>query len=51
MVKPTVFDCSLIQLPRLGDRMGRITPVENGASFPFRIKRVFYLYELQGGES
>lgn len=51
MGKPTVFDCSLIQLPRLGNRKGRITLVENGASFPFRIKRIFYLYDIQGGDS
>lgn len=47
----TVFDCSLIYLPQLGDRNGRITAVNNGVEIPFPVKRVFYLYDVPGGES
>ena len=51
MLKPSVFECSLIFLPQLGDRAGHITPVNNGFEIPFDVKRVFYLYDIPGGES
>jgi hypothetical protein len=47
----TVYDCSLVKLPKIGDRNGSITPVNNYTEVPFRIKRVFYLYDVPGGES
>ncbi|HEX2628158.1 MAG TPA: FdtA/QdtA family cupin domain-containing protein [Chitinophagaceae bacterium] len=51
MALPTVFDCSLIVLPRIKNRAGNITPVHNSIEIPFDIKRVFYLYDIPGGES
>lgn len=47
----SVFDCSLIYLPQIGDRNGHITMVNNGFEIPFDVKRVFYLYDIPGGES
>jgi len=47
----TVYDCSLFELPRLKDRSGNITPIHNNREIPFDIKRVFYLYDIPGGES
>lgn len=47
----TVFDCNLIYLPQLGDRNGHITAVNNDQEIPFPVKRVFYLYDIPGGES
>jgi hypothetical protein len=47
----TVYDCSLIQLPRIHFRAGNITPVHNNKEVPFEICRVFYLYDVPGGES
>ena len=49
--KLTVFDCSLIQLPRIENRAGNITPVHTQVEVPFDIKRVFYLFDIPGGES
>lgn len=49
--KSSVFGCQLIHLKKLGDRNGHITPVENYFDIPFEIKRVFYLYDIPGGES
>lgn len=51
MDKLSVFDCSLIYLPQVGDRSGHITPVNNNVEVPFEIKRIFYLYDIPGGES
>lgn len=49
--KPTVYDCSIIYLPQVGDRQGHITAINNSEEIPFIIKRVFYLYDIPGGES
>jgi len=51
MNKSTVFDCPLIFLPQFGDRSGHITPINNNIEIPFEVKRVFYLYDIPGGES
>ena len=47
----TVFDCNIIHLRRIHNRAGNITPVENNIHVPFDVKRVFYLYDIPGGES
>jgi len=49
--RPSVFGCSLISFPKIGDRLGHITPVHNNAEIPFEIERIFYLYDIPGGES
>ena len=47
-----VFDCSMIELDRHhSDRRGNLTVVENGKTLPFDVKRVYYLYDVPGGES
>ena len=51
MNTPTVFDCSLVYLPQVKDRAGNITPIHNQQEIPFSIKRVFYLFDIPGGES
>lgn len=43
-----VYDCSVIELPQIADRSGNITPVVN--EIPFQVKRVYYLYDVPGGE-
>lgn len=48
---PTVFDCSTIYLPKITNRAGNITPVHSEKEVPFPIKRLFYLYDIPGGES
>ena len=50
-MKATVFDCSLVYLPKIKNRAGNITPVHNNQEIPFDVKRVFYLYDIPGGES
>ncbi len=49
--KISVYHCSLIELPRITFRAGNITPVHNNREIPFHIKRVFYIYDIPGGES
>jgi len=47
----TVYDCSLIYLNKLDTGKGFLSVVENSDGFPFPVKRVFYLYDIPGGES
>ena len=52
MAKYSVFDCSVVELDRHhSDRKGNLTVVENGITLPFDVKRVYYLYDIPGGES
>lgn len=47
-----VFDCTMIELDKHhSDRKGNLTVVENGKTLPFDVKRVYYLYDIPGGES
>ena len=50
-MRMSVYDCSVIELPRIGDRNGSITAVNNLTEIPFEVNRVFYLYDIPGGES
>ena len=47
----TVYDCSIIELPKIENRSGNITPVHGNLNIPFIIKRVFYSYDIPGGEA
>ena len=49
--KNTIFDCSVIGLPKIKDPRGNLTFVENNKHIPFEVKRIFYLYDIPGGES
>ena len=52
MEKYSVFDCSIIELDRHhSDRKGDLSVVQNGDTLPFDVKRVYYLYDVPGGES
>lgn len=52
MEKYNVYDCSIVELDKHhSDRKGNISVVENGITVPFDVKRVYYLYDVPGGES
>ena len=48
--KVTVEDCPVITLDKHTHPNGSITVVENNITLPFEVKRVFYLYDVPGGE-
>ena len=50
IIKNTVYDCSLIQLPKKEFDEGNLTYVYNNVHIPFSIKRIFYSYDIPGGE-
>ena len=52
MIKTTtIHDCRIIDLRRISDVRGNLTPIEADDDIPFGIKRVYYLYDVPGGES
>lgn len=58
MAKFNVFDCTMVELDKHhSDRKGNLTVVESGnpstgqGTLPFDVKRVYYLYDVPGGEN
>lgn len=51
MKKTTVYDCSMVEMDKHHHETGNITVIENGKTIPFDVKRVYYLYDIPGGES
>lgn len=49
-MKISVSDCSLIELPKIENRSGNLTSIQNSIEIPFDIKRIFYLYDIPGGK-
>ncbi|MBQ2074860.1 MAG: WxcM-like domain-containing protein [Muribaculaceae bacterium] len=46
----SIDQCKLIELGKNHHANGNLTVVENGKLIPFDIKRVFYIYDVPGGE-
>ena len=40
----------IIEFRRIANPAGNLTPIEGGTDVPFDIKRVYYLYDVPGGE-
>ena len=47
----TVHDCGIVDLGRIQRPQGNLTVVEGGRPVPFDVQRVYYLYDVPGGES
>lgn len=47
----TIANCMILDLPKITNRQGNITPVEGMKDVPFDIARVYYLYDVPGGAS
>jgi len=43
--------CKIIELPKISDPRGNLTFVEGNRHVPFEIRRVYYLYDVPGGET
>ncbi len=51
MSKKSVYECSIIDLGKVNFPEGNLTVIDNNFQFPFEVKRIFYLYDIAGGES
>ncbi|MEJ7826539.1 MAG: FdtA/QdtA family cupin domain-containing protein [Segetibacter sp.] len=49
--KHSIFDCHIIQFPKIHNGAGNITAIQNKTEIPFDIKRFYYLYDVPGGET
>jgi oxalate decarboxylase/phosphoglucose isomerase-like protein (cupin superfamily) len=47
----SIADCHQIDLPKIHDPRGNLTFLETNRHVPFEIKRVYYLYDIPGGET
>ncbi|MDU0457449.1 MAG: FdtA/QdtA family cupin domain-containing protein [Geobacteraceae bacterium] len=47
----SVFNCSVMELPRVQSPSGNLTPVYSKTQVPFDIARIYYLYDIPGGET
>ena len=45
----SIFDCKMIELPKINDPRGNLSFIEGGNQIPFDIQRVYYLYDVPGG--
>ncbi|WP_029281017.1 FdtA/QdtA family cupin domain-containing protein [Pedobacter sp. R20-19] len=46
----SIYNCNVIGLQKIFNRAGNLTPVQCNLNIPFDIKRVYYLYDVPGGE-
>jgi len=46
----TLEDVKLIQLPKVMNPAGNITAINGGLDLPFEVNRVYYLYDIPGGQ-
>lgn len=49
-MKSSVYDCVILPLSKIHNRAGNITIVEGQKNVPFDVKRIYYLYDIPGGE-
>lgn len=47
----SVYDAAIIQFPKILDDRGNLTFVEAEHHVPFEIPRVYWIYDIPGGES
>jgi len=51
MMESSVYNCNVVGLPKQHNPAGNITFIENDVQIPFGVKRVYYLYDIPGGET
>ena len=50
MTDSIIYNCNVLTLPKIHNRAGNITALNNLMDLPFNIQRVYYLYDIPGGE-
>lgn len=49
-MKNSVYDCVILPLNKIHNRAGNLTIVEGQKNVPFAVRRIYYLYDIPGGE-
>ena len=50
-MKNSVYDCVILPLGKIHNRAGNITIIEGQINIPFDVRRIYYLYDIPGGEN
>lgn len=50
-MKNSVYDCVILPLSKIHNRAGNITVIEGQKNIPFNVRRIYYLYDIPGGEN
>lgn len=45
----SIYNCNVMELSKIHNPSGNITIVQSDSELPFRVKRVYYLYDVPGG--
>lgn len=51
MKRTSVYDCHVLPLNKVHNFSGNTTVVEGNRNVPFNLRRIYYLYDIPGGES
>jgi hypothetical protein len=51
MKNSSVYDCHVLPLTKIHNLAGNTTIVEGNRNIPFNLRRIYYLYDIPGGES
>jgi len=49
--KMKIETCSIINFKKISDPRGNLTVIESNKDVPFEVKRIYYIYDVPGGES
>jgi hypothetical protein len=49
-MRSSIYECVILPLNKIHNRAGNITIVEGEKHVPFDVKRIYYLYDIPGGE-
>lgn len=44
-----IYDCRVIDLRKISDPRGNLTPIESFIDVPYQIERIYYVYDVPGG--
>lgn len=47
----SLTNCKILELPKIASERGNLTFIEEDRHIPFKIRRIYYLYDIPGGES
>ena len=51
MKSSNIYDCVILPLKKIHNRAGNLTVVEGKLNLPFEVQRIYYLYDIPGGET
>jgi hypothetical protein len=51
MTDRSVYDATIIRLPKIMDSRGNLTFIEGQLHIPFQISNVYWVYDVSGGKS